>query len=379
MNFDKLHSYQSSLISFGLSGTDIGVYVDGKSIYREAVGYRDIKNRKKFDENTLFAMYSMTKPITCSSALSLYEEGRFLMSDPLSDFLPEFSEMKVKNKATNETEKAKKAVTMHHLFTMTGGFNYNYQSDSLKKALQENPDFNNRDLARALAAEPLDFEPGTHFQYSLGHDVLAAAIESMEGKRLSEIMRERIFEPLGIKSAVFHPNAEQNENLALTYAFEQGKTAETELCVDELPLFSSKEYESGGGGLHMTLDDYARFANTLCMGGKSPDTGKRILSSGIVRAMAENQLSEFPLKDFRENPARAGYGYGLGVRTLMSPAESVSAGEKGEFGWSGMAGTYLLIDPEKKLVIVYCQSALPAANHIIHRRVRNLVYAALER
>jgi len=321
----------------------------------------------------------MTKPVTCVSALSLYEEGRFLMTDPLSDFLPEFSEMQVKNEKTGQTAKAKNAVTMHHLFTMTGGFNYNYQTDSFKEAIKENPNFNNRDLARALAKTPLDFEPGTHYQYSLGHDVLAAAIESMEEKRLGEIMNERIFAPLGIKSAVFHPDSAQRENLALTYAFEKGKPAKTVFPLDDMPMSVSCEYESGGGGLFMTLDDYARFANALCMGGKSPDTGKRILSSGIVHAMAENQLCEVPLSDFRRDSSKAGYGYGLGVRTLMSPAESVSAGAKGEFGWSGMAGTYLLIDPEYKLVIVYCQSALPAANSIIHRRIRNLVYAALEK
>lgn len=379
MKFDRLSAFQKSLVPFGLSGSDLGVYLNGKCIYREQSGYADVSGKRSFTSDTLFPMYSMTKPVTCACALSMYEDGLFLMDDKLSDYLPEFSAPCVKAPSGEEHTLAQNAIKLKHLFTMSAGFNYNYNSPAILELFGKNKRFTARELANALSKAPLDFEPGTRFQYSFCHDVLGVVLECIENKRLSSIMNERIFEPLQMKSACFHPNEEQKQRLALTYPFEKGVPARNALKYEETILGMCENCESGGAGLFMTLDDYAKFANALAMGGVSPDTGKRILSSGVVRAMAENQLNEIQLNDFRKNTARAGYGYGYGVRTLMSPGESMSAGSAGEFGWSGMAGTYLLIDPKKKLVIVYCQSSIPAANGYLHRRIRNLVYSAIEK
>jgi len=377
MNFSALREYQNSLFDYGIAGNDLIVCREGKPLYRHMTGMQDIENGIPVTEDTIFRMFSMTKPITCTGAMMLYEKGAFLLDDTLGEYMPEFLQMNVKTE-DGGIRKANNPIRIIDLFTMSAGFNYNFNSPAFKEAMKATPDFSLQDLVSALSEEPLEFEPGSHYLYSFAHDVLGALIERLTGKTLGNYLSESIFSPLGMKSARFHLTAGQLPRLARTYPFEKGVHPSKALPEDFSPVSFSPRFESGGGGLSMTVNDYVKFANALCLGGKCPETGARLLSGGMIDAMRENQLDEVRLKEFSSGAGKAGYGYGLGVRTLLSKGRSGSAGCLGEFGWAGMCGTYLLIDPEKKLTVVYAQASLPGTNAFVHKRIRNLVYRAIE-
>lgn len=339
-------------------------------------GWADMEGGVPVTEDTIFQMYSMTKPITCTAALILYERGKFLLEEPVSDYLPEFKEMHVKTE--NGIVPCKNPVRIIDLFTMSSGLNYDFQSPALAKLYDSKPNFTARDAVKALASEPLEFEPGEHYLYSFSHDVLGVLIEEISGKTLGKFFRDEIFDPLHMDSASFRLTEKMLPHFARTYPFVKGEPPKKALPIKSSPLFISDTFESGGGGLMMTVNDYMKFADCMTNRGKCPKTGARLLSGGMVDAMRENQLDENRLKSFRSTPARYGYGYGLGVRTLMSKGQSGSAGAAGEFGWGGMCGTYLLMDPQNRLSIVYAMAASPSPNTEIQRRLRNIVYRAIE-
>jgi len=378
MDFTKVTNLMETFSDYGVPGCDLAIYLKGKEVYRYRTGYANLENKTPIAPDTLYPFYSMTKVITCVSALRLYEEGRFLLSDSLSDYIPEFKDMTVQRISEAghvEVSPAKNPIRIEDLFTMSSGITYNITPgiESLRKDSEGN--YTLKDLVLTIAKDPLCFEPGTHYHYGFSHDVLAYLVEVLSGKTLGQYYKENIFTPLGMEDTFFIVPKEKQQRFVTCYAFD--KETKTHKFAEGLPLrFLDPDFkmEMGGGGLVSTIDDYAKFANTLCAGGTS-ESGYRLLSKGTIDLMRTNHLDEHRLKEFH-SPYNACYGYGLGVRTMINAAGGGSNSSEG-FGWSGLAGTHVRMDPSIGLTYVYAQQLIPSEEGNIYPKLRNVIYGCL--
>lgn len=393
MNFDRLKSYMDRLVNeYNTPGVDCIVYKEHEQVFRYFTGMSDIENGKKMDGSELYLIFSMTKMLTCTSALQLYEQGRFLMSDPVSMYLPEFEKMRItgdeldigaaakiasgssmgENVKNSESGYAKNPITIHDLFTMSAGLDYNLSAEGIKKALAEGK-VSTRELVRAISETVLGFEPGTRYRYSLCHDVLGGLIEVLSGKKLGDYMQENLFEPLGMKNTFFGVPKDESKlsKMAARYTYDENRQPK------RLPLECaynlSDEYQSGGAGLTSCTEDYALFLDALANGGVGKN-GNRILSDKTVELMGTDHLDGKRSEDF--DAMRRGYGYGLGVRTHINKARSGSLSPVGEFGWDGAAGAFSMVDTENKLSLTYFQH-IHAWNGRIQTEMRNVLYSCL--
>ncbi|MCQ2457879.1 MAG: beta-lactamase family protein [Clostridia bacterium] len=363
----RLDSFMADRENLPVGGNALSVYLNGEEIYRKYTGFAS--------GDTLWRVYSMTKPVTVTAALQLMEEGRFSLSDPLYAYLPEFEHMSVWSSDTQTTAPAKNAITILDLFRMTAGFTYDGEWGDVPRFVtraraaleKEHPgeSYTTRQFVKALAGVPLAFEPGTHWNYSLCHDVLGALIEAVSGRTLGEYMKERIFEPLGMKHTFFRCPDELRPFIAPHDATPE----------QDAKYSLSARYESGGGGLLSTLDDYMTFALTLTNGGLSP-SGYRILQPDTVNRMRTDRLTPVQKKDFNWDYLH-GYSYGLGVRTMIDPAASGIPGNAGEFGWCGVLGTWVLMDPAEKLTAVYMHQRYPNLEKYVQLSLRPLIYGLI--
>ncbi len=394
MDFKKLKNCMDVIVQkYNTPGVDCIVYKEHEIVFRYFVGMSDIEKNKKMNGNELYLVFSMTKMITCTAALQLFEQGKYLMNDPVSKYLPEFKEMKISSDGLN-TENAtqittgnimgecaqynqdgfvKNQITIKDLFTMSAGLDYALSDAAITQALSERKK-STRELVGAMAEKVLSFEPGTRFRYSLCHDVLGALIEVWSGQKLSEYMKKHIFEPLNMNNTFFGiPKDEVRlAKMAARYTYDENRRPK------RLPLecvFNlSEEYESGGAGLTSCTEDYALFLDALSCGGISKN-GKRILTPETVELMGANQLKGRQLDDFHQ--LRPGYGYGLGVRTHIDKAQSGSLSPIGEFGWDGAAGAFSLVDTENKLSLTYFQH-IHGWNIRIQSEIRNALYQCID-
>lgn len=377
MNFEKVDSFLDSLENRGKAGTDCAIYLNGELVHRHMHGLSDRENNVPITENTLYRMFSMTKPITCVAMLQLYEQGKFLLTDPVSEYLPEFANMHI----AHSMPQVAPSITMQQLFTMTSGLSYDLNTEPLLKLYKEKPDFTTREFVRAVAQSDLLFTPGATWSYSLAHDVLAACLEVITGKSFGEYLKENIFDPLSMKDIYFHVPQSEIWRDCVRYHFDAStKTFLRDPGETDTERYNryqiSPNFESGGAGITTTIDEYAKFAKMLTRLGTGDD-GTRIIASRTLDMMRENQLTEEQLRGFNWIQF-TGYGYGLGVRTLLSRGKAGSAGAIGEYGWGGAAGTYVLADPGNALTVVYAQQATPNDEIYVQPRLRNLIYAALE-
>ena len=381
LSFNDLNAYQNSLQKYGIGGNDLAVFVNFKPVYRYMTGWQNMEERRQISKNTLYKMFSMTKPVTVTAAMQLYECGFYQLDDEVSKYLPEFADMKVYEKnalGAAKTVSAREPVRIRHLFEMTSGLGYDRDSAEMKQWIaQSNSNHTLADFSRLVASLPLQFEPGTHWLYGTSHDVLARLVEVMTGMSIGEYMRRYIFEPIGMTSATYHMTAAQENDLCMVYKLGINGSLQRE---DEIPtIYCGPQFEGGGAGLVMTVDDYAKFTAMLANRGVA-ENGERILSGTAVDLIRENRLSGVLLDDFQSSSVnRQGYGYGLGVRTMIDRAAGGSFSPLGEFGWSGVLGTYMAADPTNRVAIVYAmQVKKDASRPSIQKTVRNLVYAALE-
>jgi CubicO group peptidase (beta-lactamase class C family) len=380
MDFRGLELFLDQITAWRIPGADCLVHLHGQPVFRYSAGFADLAARRPVSDRDLYFIYSMSKVITCTAALQLHEQGRFLMTDPVSAYLPEFKDMMVRQTDASDQvtlKKAEKEMTIRDLFTMMAGLTYELNTPAIR-AVREHSQGRSptRDVIRAIAADPLIFEPGTHFNYSLCHDVLGALIEVISGKRFGKYLDESIFQPLGMKDTGFSLTDARKERMATQYNFDDATGKALRVSLANVFVVGS-EFESGGAGLISSVDDYMRLADTLCHKGLSRH-GERILSSHSVDLMRTNHLDDVSLRDFTWIQM-AGYGYGLGVRTMLDRTRSGSLSPVGEFGWAGAAGAYVLMDPEHELTVVYAQHLLNSQEPYVHPRIRNLVYRCLER
>ncbi|MDQ0656448.1 serine hydrolase [Paenibacillus sp. W2I17] len=377
MDFKPLASFIDRITSWRIPWAEVLVMHRNDTVFHYRNGYANLEEKTPIGDGAIFNLYSMTKIMTCVAGLQLVEKGAMLLSDPLSDYLPEYAEMTVKKTMANgeiRLEKATRAITVRDLFTMTAGFSYDVGCPSIQEAVKSTDGtLPTRDFARALAKEPLLFEPGTHWNYSMCHDVLGALVEVVSGKSFGTYLRDEITGPLGMNDTAFNLNDEQQKRLIPQYAYND--ELEKAVRLDGNGFRVGTELESGGAGLLSTVSDYALFLNALTGRGTSPE-GVRILSQASVELMRTDHLNEMTRADYSWDHMY-GYGYGLGVRTHISKAGSGSLSPIGEFGWSGAAGCMAIIDPDSELTVMYAQHLLNSQEPYVQRRLRNVVYSCL--
>lgn len=387
MDFTNVKNFMDRLTDWIIPGNSIVIYKDNEKVFEYASGYNDIEENKKMKGDELFRIYSCTKVATITAAMQLFEKGYFLMSTPLYEFIPEFRHMKMRDENGNVVD-TKNPITMHHLFTMTSGLKYSYPN-SVKIALEKfDNDVPTVEFAKIIAQnEVLDFNPGTRFQYSYSHDILAAVVEIISGKRFCEYMKDNIFAPLCMNETYFHLPESKTDRLATQYVY---RVTETDLVklqtmpVEETGVLEKRDgnqlvygtrYDSGGAGIITSMHDYSLLMNALCNDGLGK-TGERILSKASVELMHTPQLTKEQFSTCGWSNM-AGYGYGLGVRTLVDKAEGGSLSNIGEFGWGGAAGASVFVDTKARLAVSYAHHMLNPQEHYYQPRLRNVIYSSI--
>lgn len=384
MNFEYMKNFMDSLTEWIIPGNSVVIYKDGKKVFEYSSGYSDLEKKiKKTGEEQLY-IYSCSKVATVTAALQLYEQGKFLLSDPLYEYLPEFKKMYVKD--GDRIKAAENPITIRDLFTMTAGLSYATNTPAFEKARKlTDGKMDTRTVIKCLAEEPLLFEPGARWNYSLCHDALAVLAEVVSGMRFSEYMKKYIFEPLDMNNSYYHtPNdviispqyiyeIQDTKNIVELQQKEHTSGVVKRAYGNELVF--GENYDSGGAGIITTVDDYAKFAAALANSGTGLNNN-RILSSATVKLMKTNQLNEAQRKTMNWRRLR-GYGYGLGVRTLIDKAESGSNSSIGEIGWGGAAGATIIADTEEKVALFYAHHMLNPQEEYYQPRLRNVLYSCL--
>ena len=366
MNFEKLHEYLEKTIPCNvIPGCDVLVYHKGELVYREQFGYSDYFKTKPVNMEDHYILYSCSKVVTCSAVLHLVEEGKLGLDDPVAKYLPAFADVTLKDGSRPKT-----VMTVRHLFTMTSGLNYDLKTPAICEALRQNPDADTVTLANAMAKTPLSFEPGTHYQYSLSHDILAAIAEVITGKTFEAYVSEWIFQPLGLTEIAYNFNDNNRKKLVAQYMVNSNGDSITPMGGECAYIFS-KNYYSGGAGMIGRAEDYTKILSALSQ-------GKR-LKKETLDLMKTNQLDDTCLQDLRKTAWLKAHGYGLGVRTLMHPEMLDNTAPAGEFGWDGAAGSYALVDSDREIAIGYFQQVRNCmyAYNVVHPNIHTLVYEAL--
>ncbi len=373
--FKDLELFMDTIPRLGVSGIDCIIYKNHREIFRYAAGYSDIENCIPVPHDALYNIYSATKIITCAAAMQLVESGKILLTDPLYAYLPEFEDMKVKV-GTFVITPAKKPIQIVDLFTMSAGLSYELNTPHVRKLIEESGgDFNTRDFVRALAKEPLLFDPGERWNYSYCHDVLGAVIEVVSGISFGEYLKKNIFDPIGMEDTGFSVPKEKIKRLAPQYEYNSETHSAVRIssgCIGA----AGRRHESGGGGLITSAKDYIQFADALACGGVAAN-GERILSRSSINLMRKNHLDEKRLNDFWNMGYSRGSGYGLGVGVVMNPVAACNITPETAFYWGGIGGVQVLIDPENSLSLFAAQHIVGCPMELIKPKMWNILYASI--
>lgn len=379
MDFTRMTDFLNTLPQKGIPGVDCIIKKGHDVIYRYHTGLADREQGISMAGNELFNLYSATKPITCTAIMQLYEQGKILLHDPVANYIPEFKDIKVLQRQPNSEAvivPAQKPMTIMHLLTMTSGLDYDLDTPEIRKVvLDTDGRAPTMEVIKALAAKPLCFQPGEHWQYSLSHDVLGAVVEAVSGMKFGDYLQKYIFEPCGMVDTSFALSKENEGRMMAQYIrnIETGQVTRTE---NKTRYALGTEYQSGGAGLISSVEDYSKFVAAMSNGGYT-HTGKRILSQNTIDLMRANHLNEQQWKDFNWAHYK-GYGYGLGVRTHVTYSNSDANSPIGEFGWAGAAGCFLIIDPQNNVSLFYTQHMLNNMESYVHPRLRSILYSCLE-
>ena len=362
MNFNRVKELMDEAVAeHGVPCSEIAITLKGETVYRYRNGFRDDNKEIPLRGDELYFLYSATKPITCTAALQLVEQGKLKLDDPVSAYIPEFDSLSVMT--PQGAVRAQNVMTVHNLFTMTSGLNYDLQKPAIQNILQSNPNPSTLDMVRAFSRDPLQFEPGSHFRYGLSHDVLAAIVEVVSGLPFGTYLQKNIFDVCGMKHTGFAINEDVRSKMCSLYTY----IPETDeaVLVEKVNGFSlSAAYQSGGAGLISCVDDYSRFVAEMA-------SGNRLLKKETIDLMRANHLNPQAWQDFQA--CKCGYSYGLGVRTSINsnfPSNS-------EFGWDGAGGAYVLIDPVQRLGVFYATHIKNHGTYLyqnLHPAIRDAIY-----
>ncbi|MES2925393.1 MAG: serine hydrolase domain-containing protein [Pseudomonadota bacterium] len=360
-----------------LPGAVALVHHQGRTVLHEAVGaQRPGAGAPAMAPDTVFRIYSMTKPIASLAALMLMEEGRLLLSHPVSHYLPAFAGQRVYDEATGTTAPLQREATVHDLLRHTAGLSYAWEAgtvpDQYRAARVGSRRHSNAELVAALGPLPLVHQPGSRWEYSRATDVLGAVLEVVEGESLGTLLKRRILEPLGMHDTGFSVLPHRLADLAEPFARDPQTGAEVAL----IDVSAPPAFESAGGGLVSTASDYARFLQLMLGQGtvKGPDGHTiRLASRATVGFMTADHLGGIPTAG---DILPAGYGFGLGVAVRKATGLASSPGSAGTYSWSGLGGTFFLVDPAEDLFAILLTQA-PGQLRTLCELYPALVYAAL--
>jgi CubicO group peptidase (beta-lactamase class C family) len=374
-----------------LPGWSLAIARHGRLVHVSTYGQRDVEASAPVELDTIFRLYSMTKPITAVAALMLWEQGAFELKDPVKRLIPAFGATRVwrgGSVTAPQTEPVRDDLAVWHLFTHTAGLTYGflgahpvddlYRRGGFEWGSPEGADL--EAVCDRLATFPLLFQPGSEWNYSMATDVLGRVVEVASGMPLDRFFAERIFEPLGMHDSGFFCPEDQQHRLAALYtpAPGTGKAQRLDSMGDR--ALTKPVFLSGGGGCVSTLADYHRFAEMLRNGGELD--GVRLLAPGTVDYMASNHLpggvdlSAFGRQLFSETTFD-GVGFGLGVSVTLDPVKAKVPGSFGDFGWGGAASTAFWIDPVEDLSVVFLTQLLPSSTHPLRSQLKQMVHQAI--
>jgi len=371
-----------------IGGASAIVVHNGDIVYYKAFGFNDNGSKKKQQRDDIFRIASQTKAITSVAVMMLYEQGKFLLEDPISNYIPEFKSPRVLDKfnkadTTYTTVPAKREITIHDLLTHTSGIGYAQIGSEESNAIYYKNGIVGgigvdkillADKMKKLGSMPLLHQPGEKWTYGLNTDLLGYLVEVVSGQSLADFFAKNIFDPLGMKDSYFYLPKEKYNRLATLYTEDSTKhIKKMEEYIDlngkvyrDFPVMAGTYY-SGGGGLSSTAYDYAIFMQMLLNGGVY--NGKRILSRSTVKMMTENQIGDLSLGDNK---------FGLGFGLYTEKGENKSPVPAGSFEWGGMFSSSYWIDPKEKIVAQLFLNQFPNTHDEIHRKFKVLVYQALE-
>jgi CubicO group peptidase (beta-lactamase class C family) len=357
----------------------------GHPAYLHRYGLCDVEKQKSVADDTIFRIYSMTKPITSVAMLQLYERGLFQLNAPVSTVIPAFKGLQVYSAGEGdrmETVAAQREVTFRDLLTHTAGFVYGtsgtHPLDNVyreRKLLTGSLD----EMIAKVSTLPLLFSPGTRWNYSLATDILGYLVEQLAGQSLDQYFAEQILGPLGMVDTGFFVPAANQSRFAANYSFHEGGFRRIDNPA-ESPYLQPPTFRSGGGGLVSTCADYFRFAQMLLNRGELE--GVRILGRKTVELMTTNHmpdngdLSSMGMPVFSETPYD-GVGFGLGVSVMLDPAKAQILGSPGEFSWGGAASTAFWVDPREEQIVIFLTQLMPSSSYPIRRELRVLTYSAI--
>ena len=348
----------------------------GQLAYHESFGKRDPASEAPMALDSLFRIYSMTKPIVSVAAMMLWEQGKFLLSDPAAKFLPELAHVKVAVAQGAELGQvdAERPITIQDLLRHTSGLTYEFRGNGpvhkmYNAARIYSRDQSNADQVTSLSKLPLLHQPGTKWEYSRSTDVVGRLVEVLSGMSLGQFLQQELFAPLGMIDTAFHVPVPQQSRLAESFA----KDPDTHTGVQLLNVKSAPKFESGGGGLVSTAADYARFLQMMLNLGRLD--GVRFLSRKTIELMTADHLGPITGAPDLLLP---GYGFGLGFAIRLQPGISHVPGSVGQYFWGGLAGTTFWVDPAEQLFAILMIQA-PGQRDLMNNMFRSLVYATVEK
>ena len=375
-----------------IAGCQVMVARHGVPAYFRSFGEMDRERGKPMTEDTIFRIYSMTKPVTSVALMMLFEEGRFQLNDPVSRFIPSWKDHRVWSEGEGEgmtTKQPHTQMTMRHVLSHTAGLTYGgelfpsrHPVDQVYKQLGVGRSNGEtvESFVHKLSQVPLRYEPGTAWMYSLATDVCGCLVELISGMPFDEFLQHRIFEPLGMIDSGFHVPAEKAERFAANYS--RGADKSLKLLDDPASskYLAPTSFPSGGGGLVSTTADYGKFCDMLRGGGEL--NGNRIISSRTLQLMTKNHLTgdadlaAQAMGSFSET-AYDGVGFGLGFAITMDEVASGTVGA-GDYYWGGAASTIFWVDPVEDLYAIFMTQLMPSATFNFRGQLKNIIYGAIE-
>ena len=359
-----------------IPGVTIMVARRGHIGWFDALGKQSPAASAPMAHNSIFRIFSMTKPIVSIGIMMLLEEGHFLLNDPVAKYIPEFADQKVgvENNGKLDLVPLKRAMTIQDLLRHTSGITYDHTGNGLVQQLYQQSRLRSRKITNAehaalVASLPLMCQPGAEWNYSRSTDILGRIIEVVSGKTLDAFLTERILAPLQMAETAFHTGAENADRLAEPFPTDPWTGEKVQL----FNMLEKPVMESGGGGLVSTTMDYARFCQMLLNGGALD--GNRIIGRKTLELMASDHLG--PKVKLESHLVPAGHSFGLGFAVRTQQGMAPFAGSVGQFFWSGMGGTAFWIDPKEELFAVFMSQG-PGQREYFRSLVRSLVYAAVE-
>ena len=389
---ERLGAHLAKYVDDGrLPGVNVLVSRAGKVAYRYMHGYRDLERGLPVESDTIYRFYSMTKPITSIAAMQLYEKGLLQLKDPISNWIPGFSDSKVfvgGDAVSPETRDASREITVHDLLTHTSGLTYHFHMANAVDEMYRSSGFDwtsspgdLENQCNVLASLPLLFDPGTEWNYSYSTDVLGRVVEVVSGLALDSYMEENIFRPLGMSDTGFFVREGRESRFASCY-YPEGKNKQATLLDDwQRSQYLKKPVGlSGGGGLVSTLADYHRFTQALRSNGVLNE--QRIIGRKTLQFMTRNHLpggvdlTEYGRPLFSET-TYDGVGFGLGFSVVLDPTKARVLSQEGEYGWGGAASTAFWVDPVEDLTVIFLTQLLPSSTHPIRPEMKALIYQSL--